>query len=210
MKKSFHLKSNNNSGILMPGLFLFFFLTSVTGAPAIRYSLSETAGFINMSIMAHSLEPFKTSSVTIKYSKGVAIENASVATSVTSLSVSASIDKPNSILDITIFQTKKISIDSMVLISLKFPIVGSFVASDISIIEARFTDYSGSTFNVPVSYGVKVMNFYSEPKHSYTVPGRYYLLSGRTITGVLATRSELPIQRFKTNVRIVQKVDTHR
>src|SRR5512133_346155 len=209
MKKRFHFKRNINSGILMPGLFLFFFLTTVVAAPAIRYSMSESAGFINMSIMAYSLEPFKSSSVKIKYSSGIDIENASVATSVTSLSVGASIDKKNNILDITIFQTKRISIDSMVLISLKFPSVTSIVASDLSIIETLFTDYGGSTFNVPVSHGVKVMNFYSGPKHSFAAPGGYYLLSGRKVTGVLALKRKLPMQRYDMNLRIMQKVDRH-
>ncbi len=209
MKKKFPLRRNFNPDILIPGLFLFFCLTTVDGAPAINYSMSESAGFITMSVMAYSLEPFKTSSVKIKYSSGVDIENTSVGTSVSSLSVGASIDKQNNILDITIFQTKKISIDSVVLLSIKFPSAASFTASDLSIIEAQCTDYSGSAFNVPVSQGVKIIHFYSEPKHSFAPPVGYYLLSGRKVTGVLALKRVLPLHRYDMNLRIVQKVDMH-
>lgn len=209
MKKKFRSGRNFNPGILMPGLFLFFFLTTAVGAPAIRYSLSESAGFINMSLMAYSLEPFKTGTVKIKYSSGIDIENASVATSVKSLSVGASIDKKNSILDINIFQTKKINIDSLVLISLKFPSVTSLVASDLRVIEAQCTDYSGSAFNIPVSHGVKVINFYSGPKHFNAATSGYYLLSGRKVIGALTSKRELPLHRYDMNVRILQKIDRH-
>jgi hypothetical protein len=209
MKKKFHVKRNFNPGILMPGLFLFFFLTAADGAPAIRYSLSESAGFINMSIMAFALEPFKTSTVKIKYTSGIDIENASVATSVTSLSVGASIDTINTILDITIFQTKKTSIDNRVLISLRFPSGKSLAPSDLAVMEAQFTDYSGTTFNVPVSNDVKIRHFYAIPEHSHCAPYGYYLLSGRKVAGTIALKRELPHHRYGMNVRIVQKVDIH-
>jgi hypothetical protein len=209
MKKKFLSKRNINSGILIPGLFLFFLITAIDGAPALKYSLSESAGCITMSVMAYSLEPFKTSTLKIKYSSGVDIENASVGTSVSSLSIGASLDKENTVLDITIFQTKKISIDSMILISLKFPSAASFVASDFAIIEAQCADYSGSAFNVPVSQGVKVLNFCSRPKHSFAAQGGYYLLSGRKVTCVLALKRELPMHRYDMNLRVVQKVDIH-
>jgi hypothetical protein len=209
MKKKFHIKRNFNSGIVMPGLFLFYILTAANGAPVIMYTVSESAGYINMSIMAFSLEPFKKSTLKIKYASGTDIANASVATSVASLSVGASIDKFNSILDITIFQTKKTGIDNVVLISLKVPSVTLVASPDLTVLEAQFTDYNGGMFNVPVSGDVKVRHLYSIPEQSHTVRYGYYLLSGKKVAGTFAFKRELPRQRCDMNMRIIQKVDIH-
>lgn len=209
MKKKFPLRRNFNSDILISGLFLFFLITAIDGAPALRYSLSESAGSITMSVMAYSLEPFKTGSIKIKYPSGVAIEDASIASSVASLSVGASIDKGNNVLDITIFQTKKISIDNKVLISLKFPSEPSVTPADLAIIEAQFTDYRDSTFSVPVSNNVSVRNFYFSKKLSHAAPCGYYLLSGRKIAGEYALKGKVPKNKYNMNVRIVKKVDMH-
>jgi hypothetical protein len=160
-----------------------------------------------MSIKAFSLEPFKNSTLKIKYASGVDIENVSVATAVASLSVGASIDNSNSMLSISIVQTKKTSIDNAVLISVKYPSNNSVVPSDLILMEAQFTDYNGSTITVPVSNEVKVRQIRCLPEYSQTVQDRYYLLNGRTIAGTVGLHHDMLNRQNDRHIRIVQKAD---
>jgi len=191
-------------------LFLLICSSAIAAGPSVGFSVVDNGGNYKLSLQGFSIDPFKSCIIKIKYPSDTDIDNTMISSSVKSLSVGAYVDDADNILCVNISQSKKISIDNKTLAEIVFPVSGTGIHTDLSVLSAAFTDYSGTTYNAVISGDIRIVNKFSVKTARPDYFSGYYLLNGREVSGNTIKSMRPGKYCDLLSVRVFTKIDKYK